>query len=151
MMIPVARRFVLAVVAWVFAWMLLHRCIASALCVRGDEFLRKGEPRDAQRYYKRALRVDPDFPDAVERFTFSSLELRTARDLAAAVQASDAYLDRHRSNDEIARDRALVLWASGDEPRAAVELRSAGTRLHDGRLLRLAAIADRRVAEAVLQ
>jgi len=142
MTISVARRFALAVAGWT---------IASALCSRGDEFLRKGEPRDAQRYYARALRVDPECADAVERFTFSSLELRTARDLAAAIRTSDAYLSRHAPNLEIARDRALVLWASGDEPRAALELRIVGTRFHDGRLLRLAAIADRRMAEAALQ
>ena len=151
MTISLARRCALATAGWAIAWALLHPCVANALCARGDEFLRRGDPRSADRYYVRAMRVDPDCAVAVERFTFSSLELRTLDDLRAAIHAADAYLAAHGSNREIETDRALVLWVSGDEPRAAIELRTVGTRAHDARLLRLAAIAEQRFAEVALQ
>jgi hypothetical protein len=151
MRITRARRFTLAAVGWAIAWMLLHPFVANALCARGDEFLRRGDPHAALRYYARAMRIDSGCAVAVERFTFSALELRTLPDLRAATAAADTYLARHGSNAEIETDRALVLWAAGDEPRAAIELRNAGRTMHDARLLRLATIAERRFAEAALQ
>jgi hypothetical protein len=145
MRITPSRRCTLALVSTLLAILLLRPLIADALCIRGDEFLRSGEPFTAQHYYRLALVGDPNCGTAVERFVFASLEIHRPTILAAGVKVADAYLQRHE-DQAIAIDRALALWSMNDFARAAKELRVLGDSTHDRRYARLAEIAMRRTA-----
>ncbi len=145
MTIAPLRRCVLAFFSTLLAIVLLRPFIADALCIRGDEFLRSGDPTTAQHYYRLALLDDPDCGTAAERFVFASLEIHTRTILSDGVRVADAYLRRH--NDQaIAVDRALALWCMNDLVRAAKELRALGDSTHDRRFSRLAQIAMLRIA-----
>jgi hypothetical protein len=137
------RRFQLASVSLVFAAVLLRPLVADALCLRGDEFLRSGDPLVAQHYYRLALLSDRECGTAVERFAFVALEVHTHAILAESIRVTDAYLARHE-DEAIRVDRALALWSTGDLGRAALELRAVGSSMRDQRFIRLAAIAARR-------
>jgi hypothetical protein len=136
----------LAATGCVLAIVLLHPLIAEALCVRGDEFLRSGDPRAAQRYFRFALYADPNCATAAERFVFASLEVHTQDALGAGVRVADAYLRRHE-DQAVRADRALALWDMKDFVRAAVELHAVSASTHDERYERLAQIAARRAAD----
>ncbi len=140
MTIAPSRRCLLALFSTMLAIVLLRPLIVDAVCVRGDEFLRSGDPLTAEHYYQIALAVDPDCGTAAERFVFASLEIHTRSILAAGVKVADAYLRRH--NDVgVAIDRALALWSMSDFRRAAKEFHALGDSTHDQRYLRLAHIA----------
>jgi len=140
MTIPPARRCVLAVYSAFLALALLRPLIADALCIRGDEFLRSGDPVAAEHYYGLALAGDPDCETANERFVFASLEIHTRPILDAGVRVADAYLRRH-DDQAIAIDRALALWNLNEFTRAAKEFRTLGGSTHDRRFTRLAQLA----------
>jgi hypothetical protein len=140
MTISPQRRVVLAATGCVLAVLLLHPLIAEALCVRGDEFLRFGDPRTAQRYFRFALYADPNCATAAERFVFAAVEIHTQDALGAGVKIADAYL-RYHEDQAVRTDRALALWAMKDFARAAVELRAVSASTHDERYERLAQIA----------
>ncbi|HTX03752.1 MAG TPA: hypothetical protein VMD07_08750 [Candidatus Acidoferrales bacterium] len=143
MTITPARRCVLATFSGLLAIVLLRPLIADAMCIRGDEFLRSGDPVTAQRYYRVALTADSDCGTAAERFVFAALEIHARAALAAGVSVADGYLRRH--DDEAIRiDRALALWSMNDLKRAAKELRAVAAVTHDRRYLRLAQIASLR-------
>ena len=143
MMIPVRRRCVLATISFIAASVILRPLIADALCIRGDEFLRGGDPRTAAHYYRLALAGDANCGTAAERFAFAALEIHTRAVLESAIRAADAYLRVH--DDEAIRiDRALALWDVNDFARATIELRALGAATHDERYTRLAQIAARR-------
>jgi hypothetical protein len=135
-----ARRYLLAAFSAAVALVLLRPLIADALCVRGDEFLRTGDPVTAQHYYRFALASDPDSGTAAERFVFAALEIHARPALAAGIKVADAYLLRH-DDDAIRIDRALALWSINDLRRAEKELRAVAERTHDRRYARLANIA----------
>lgn len=147
MTIAPSRRCVLALLSMLLALALLRPLIADALCIRGDEFLRSGNPVAAEHYYRLALAGDPDCQTATERFVFASLEIHSRTILIAGVKVADAYLRRH-SDQAIVIDRALALWSLNDLKRAAKELRTLGELTHDRRFTRLAQIALLRVAKA---
>lgn len=138
------RRCSLALAAAALAWIFLHPYVADALCLRGDEYLRLGDPRTAERYYHRAVVVDGDSRTATDRFVFASLEIRTASALSAGIDVSGSYLSRHPFETQIRLDRALALFAVGRNAEAARDLRVVGTALGDLRYLRLADLAAER-------
>lgn len=140
-MIGSSRRCVLAAVSVTLAFGLLRPYVADMMCARGDEFLRSGDPRTAQVYYRRAIVVDPTREPAVERFIFASLEIRSTQSLANGTNVADAFLTRHPEDAAVRVDRALILWAERS-PRAAKELAAIDSSLHDARFTRLAAIAS---------
>lgn len=147
MTIGAARRCTIAAVSCALAWLLLRPFVADALRARGDEFLRSGDPRGAQRYYLRAIAVDPACEGAVEQYTFSSLEIRSPENLSMGIRIADAYLALHPANVPVRIDRALALFAARSS-RAARELGSIGESLHDARFVQLGAIAARRTGDA---
>jgi tetratricopeptide (TPR) repeat protein len=138
------RRCSLALAASALAWAFLHPYVADALCLRGDEYLRIGDPRTAQRYYRRAVVIDPDSQAATDRFAFSSLEIRTARALKAGIECASAYLIRHPGESQIRFDRALAFLAAGRSTEAASDFRLLGAAMRDARYLKLADLAVRR-------
>ncbi|MGA3038571.1 MAG: hypothetical protein ABSE64_13915 [Vulcanimicrobiaceae bacterium] len=145
MTIAPGRRWLLATFTALLAVVLLRPLIAGALCVRGDEFLRSGDPVTAQHYYRFAVAGDPDSETAAERFVFAALEIHASPALAAGIKVADSYLLRH--DDEAIRiDRALALWSINDLARAAKELRVVAALTHDRRYARLAQIASSRAA-----
>jgi hypothetical protein len=137
------RKLVLAAIAGILALILLRPLIAQALCIRGDEFLRSGEPSTAQHYYRLALYGDSNCETAVERFVFSALEIHTEKALIAAIHIADAYLARH-DDQAVRADLALALWSVKDFARAAKELYAVGRTSRDARYERLAHVAERR-------
>ena len=143
MTIVPARRLLLAALSALLSVALLRPLIADALCIRGDEFLRSGEPMTAQHYYRLALWSDPACETAAERFVFAALEIHSRRSLEAGIEVADAYLLR-REDTTIRIDRALALWSVRNYPRAAEELRLVGRFTRDRRFVRLAQIASRR-------
>jgi len=130
----------LAAISLVLGVIVLRPLIAEALCMRGDEFLRSGEPLTAEHYYRLAIASYPDCRTAAERVIFASLEIRTRAILAIGIRVADAYLSRH-DDTAIRIDRALALWATKDLTRAAKELSLIGAITHDRRLTRLSQIA----------
>lgn len=144
MTISPPRKVCLAVIACVLAVVVLRPLIAQALCIRGDEFLRSGDPSTAQHYYRLALFGDPNCETAAERFAFASLEIHTPNALAAGVEVADAYLGHH-DDQAIRVDLALALWDAKNFARATIELRAVGKVARDARYERLAKIAERRV------
>jgi Tfp pilus assembly protein PilF len=147
MTIVPARRWLLATVSAFLALILLRPLIADALCMRGDEFLRSGDPVTAQHYYRFALAGDPNSGTAAERFVFAALEIHARTALAVGVNVADEYLSRH-DDQAIRIDRALALWSLRDFARAANELSVVAASTHDRRYARLAQIAASRAARA---
>lgn len=142
-MLNVKRRCVLATVSLTIAWVLFHFQVAAILWGRGDEFLRNGNPADAERYYRRALAIEPDCREALDRLLFAAIELKKEPDLDLAIAAGDHYLRLHPDTVDIRTDRALALLAAHRNGSAAREFRWLAHRLHDRRFMRLASHAAR--------
>jgi tetratricopeptide (TPR) repeat protein len=140
-MLDAKRRWIVATVSLSIGWVLFHGYVARALWARGDEFLRRGNPAAAQPYYRRAIAVDPNCEDAVDRLLFAALELRTARDLYLAIAAGDRYLNRHPDAADIRLDRAMALLAARRGYAAAGDFRWLAAHAHDARFEKLAAHA----------
>jgi len=144
MTLSLSRRCCLAISSLALAWILLHPYVADALCMRGDEYVRIGDALTAQRYYTRAVAVDPDSPSAVERFAFSALELRTRNELTADVNVTTAFLKRHPEDFRIRLARALAFSAIGLSAEAAADFRAVGAARRDLRYIKLADRLERR-------
>lgn len=142
------RRFWVAAVSLVLAWAVLHPFLAGILCRRGDEFLRTGRPAEALRYYARAVAANAFYEPAVDRLALASLQVRTAVGLRSALNASEAYLERHNHATSIEIDRALLLAAIGDRRRSGRAFAELWHRLGDARFRRLAEDMTRRSAAA---
>lgn len=138
------RRISLAAASLSAAWFLFHPFVAAALWFRGDEFLRRGDPYTAARYYARAVFIDRSSAEALDRFAISALEIRTPGILKDAVSASEAFVNRHPRVIAIRIDLALALWALHQDERARTEFRYLAAQLHDSRFAKLAGLATRR-------
>ena len=146
MMPDVKRRCILAAVSLAIAWAFFHGYVATILWARGDEFLRNGNPSDAERYYRRALAIEPDCREALDRLLFAAIELKRQQDLDLAIAAGDRYLRLHPDTIDIRTDRALALLAAHRNGPAAQEFRWLARRLRDRRFMRLASHAEGRVS-----
>jgi tetratricopeptide (TPR) repeat protein len=143
-----ARRCGLTLGSLALSWLFLHSFVADALCVRGDEFLRAGDARTAQRYYERAVAIEPESGAALDRLSLATLEIRTEPAFASVLHRLDAYLTRHPADVQIRLDRALQLLASRNDGAAAADLRLLGRALHDARYLQAAQNAAKRAGRA---
>jgi tetratricopeptide (TPR) repeat protein len=143
----VRRRCILAAISLTIAWVLFHGYVAAILWARGDEFLRNGNPAAAERYYRRALAIDPACRDALDRLLFAAIELKRQPDLDAAIAASDRYLRLDPLGIGIRTNRALALLAAHRYGIAAEEFRWLARRLHDRRFMRLALRAEAGASE----
>lgn len=147
MILGVRRRFVIAAVSLVISWVLFHGYVAALLWTRGDGLLRGGSPDAAEGYYRRALAIDPDSRDALDRLLFASIERKRQPDLDDAILAGDRYLARHPDALEIRTDRALALFVAHRNGSAAEEFSWLASRFRDERFTKLAGLARMRDAE----
>jgi len=147
MMLGVRTRFICAAVSLVISWMLFHGYVAALLWMRGDGFLRGGSPAVAEGYYRRALAIDPDSRDALDRLLFASIEQKKQPDLDDAILEGDRYLARHPEAVEIRASRALAMFVAHRNRSAASEFSWLASRLRDERFTKLAVIARMREAE----
>lgn len=137
-MIPLRRRFALALVALVVSGLLFHAQVADALVTRGDSFMQAGRPARAARYYQRAVWWDPSSALAADRFAFVSFQLRSPAALAAGIAiASDALL-RAPGNWQLLLDRALCFQAAGRLREARADFAQAAELRRDPQLLHFA-------------
>ncbi|MGH7684389.1 MAG: tetratricopeptide repeat protein [Vulcanimicrobiaceae bacterium] len=111
---------------------------------RGDGFLRSGDPAAAERYYHRALAIDPNCREALDRLLFAAIELKTQPALDIAIAAGGRYLRTHEDAIEIRIDRAVALLVARRNGTAATEFRWLGRQLHDQRFIKLAAHVEER-------
>ena len=130
------------------AWWLLHPYVAGILCLRGDEFFRNGRPQEAERYYARAIAVNPEYEPAVDRLALSALQVRGGATLSRAYQAVEGYLKRHPNATPIQVDRALLLSALYDR-RAPSAFAALWRSVGDRRFLRLAHVTARQQRQKV--
>ena len=139
-------RFALAGISLALAFLLFRGFLAEALVLRGDEFLRVGEPREAQSYYRRAMSLDGS-SSAIDRFAFVGFQLRTPSSLAESIDAASRLLARHPERWTVRLDRPLALYASGALVPAAREFERLGRERSDFRYFALAGHAASRAGE----
>lgn len=125
------RRFAIAAVALVLAFVLFRSQVAQALIVRGDEFLYRGNTPAALERYQRALALMPESQTAADRYAFLSLQQNTPSSLRRAITIAGRYLRRHPGDAVLLTDRALCYLhqkryalAQNDFERAARSSRS---------------------------
>lgn len=135
------RRVALALVAVSLSSILLHRQIAEALVVRGDEFLYRAHPNVALRYYRRALAFDRSSSPALDRLLFVAMTVRDRETLRDGVARAQSFLLEHPGDDTIRLDRAMAYRTLGDFARAWSDFAVAGYRLRDPRALTLGGFA----------
>jgi tetratricopeptide (TPR) repeat protein len=140
-MLEAKRRWIVATISLSIALLLFHGYVARALWTRGDEFLRRGNPAAAEPYYRRAIAIDANCEEAVDRLLFAALELRKEPDLHLAIVAGDRYLNRHPDAADVRLDRAMVLLAAHRSHAAVTDFRWLAVHAHDARFEKLASRA----------
>lgn len=101
--IPRVRRFAIAFVSTLIATVLFHTQIASALVTRGDDFLHASDLPRADRYYERALHLDPHSSVAIERYVFVSLMTHTPTALKDGIARASTFIEKNPDSNEPVR------------------------------------------------
>ena len=101
------RRFAVALFTLFCAATLFRSNVASALMIRGDGYLYRGEQAQALQRYRRALLLSPALEVAADRFVFVSLERQTPQSLRQAIAVANRYLHRNPNDAAVLSDRAL--------------------------------------------
>lgn len=140
------RRCTVAAVSLGVSWMLFHGYVAALLWTRGDGFMRSGAPAVAETYYRRALAIDEDSHDALDRLFLVAIEQKKQVGLNAAILAGDRYLARHPNAVEIRMDRALAMFVARRNESAAREFSWLANRLRDERFGKFASLSRRRAS-----
>lgn len=104
------RRAALAAAALALSAALLRGPLASALVLRGDDYLYAGDRAAAMVRYARALMLAPDFELAADRYAFVALLVRTPQSLSAGARVASRVLRLHPSAT-LYHDRALCFLA----------------------------------------
>jgi tetratricopeptide (TPR) repeat protein len=154
--IPLKRRAAIAGIACTVAAFACRSQIATALVLRGDEFLYRNRLPDAARYYRRAMEVDPSFATAADRYAFLALQTHDRRLLKEAVTILDRAIDADRSATPLFVDRALCLHLERQYARAGRDFEVAARRYRDPRYFTFAgwdayALARRHAARTLWQ
>ncbi len=118
MAIPLRRRIALVAVAAGATAIVLRGTLASALVTRGDEMLYAGQRMRALAFYRRALLVDENDADAVDRYVFLSMTLHRADALRRAVAVATRFLTIRPADARVRFDRALCEWRLKRAPQA---------------------------------
>lgn len=123
-----ARRFAVAFLALLCAAAIFKGQIASALVIRGDDYLYRGDRAHALERYRRAMSLAPAFSVAADRFVFVMMQQHTRDSLNQAIAVATGYLHAHPHDSDLLTDRALCYlhlrryaFAQRDFERAAHE------------------------------
>jgi len=130
--IPLWRRYALAGAALMLAALLFHGQIASALVTRGDDRLRTGDVRGAERFYRRALFIDRSSLTAADRLAFALVMRHDVHDEQLAIGVATASLAL-RESDALLADRALAEQLLHRWPDAERDFARAGSIARDAR------------------
>ena len=135
------RRFSVAVFAIAISALLLHGQISSALVLRGDEFAYRGDAARALQMYRRAIAIDGENENAVDRLAFQGAITHRPDLVRESVATASAYLNRHPLAVPILWDRALSLQLLGHFRGAEHDFALAGIKAGDARSLTFAGFA----------
>jgi len=135
--LPGGRRVALALAAVAVSSVLLHRQVADALVVRGDEFLYRARAKAALCYYRRALWLDRSSSPALDRLLFVAMTIRDRAALRDGIARAKSYLLANPGDDTVRLDRAMAYKLLGESARAWKDFAVAGYRLRDPRALTL--------------
>lgn len=119
------RRLAITVIALACAAYLFRAQLASALVIRGDDYLFRGDRTQALKRYSRALAIDPLSDTAADRYAFISLQMATPDALTTALQIANRYLTARPSDATILTDRALCYLHLRDYARAQTDFERA--------------------------
>jgi tetratricopeptide (TPR) repeat protein len=142
--IPVARRLAVCIVSLAIAAVAFRAQVAGGLVSRGDDFLQSGNPRRAQSFYDRALRIDAGSVVAAERFSFVALMLRDRNSLQRGVAVASRAFATDPSNEALLVDRALCWNALRSYREAARDFEALAVRTSDARYFEFAAQTEKR-------
>ena len=135
-------REVLLVLSAVIVCALLFRSqISTALVLRGDDLLARGDAAGALRKYERALRVDGSNGAALDRVLFAALQERSEGTLQRVLERADAYLARNPRDAAVLQDRALCELMLHRRRAAALDLERTARITADAQTSAFAAIA----------
>lgn len=136
-----AREALLVLFAIAVSALLFRAQISTALMLRGDDLLARGDAAGAQGKYEWALRFDSSNGAALDRVLFAALERRDAGARQMVLQRADSYLRRHPGDAAVLQDRALCELLLHERVRAAGDLERAARTARDAQLAAFAAIA----------
>jgi tetratricopeptide (TPR) repeat protein len=128
-----ARRMAVAAAALALATCLFRSQVASALVVRGDDFLYRNDAPAAQTRYERALALNGSDATAIDRIAFLGMQQRTRRSLRRAVAVASSYLTSHPNDAVILADRGLCYLIARDYALARPDFERAAAILRDPR------------------
>lgn len=121
--------------------MLFRPQISTAVMLRGDDLLARGDAAGALVKYRRALSFDPANGAALDRVLFAALQHRGAGTLYGVLKRADAYLSQHPADTAVLQDRALCELMLGKRVLAAGDLERAARISHDAQTSAFARIA----------
>lgn len=135
-------REVLLVLFSVSVCALLFRSqLSTALVLRGDDLLARGDAPGALEKYERALRFDASNGAALDRVLFAALQDRRTETLRRVLGRADAYLARHPQDTAVLQDRALCELLLRRRATAADDLLRVARLTGDAQMSVFAAIA----------
>jgi tetratricopeptide (TPR) repeat protein len=103
------RRIGVAAFAVVLGLTIMRAQLATALTVRGDTFLYRGNAMLARTFYERALWIDRDCELAAKRLAFVTLSRPSETTLGRVVEVLDEQLARDPTATELRIERAFCL------------------------------------------
>lgn len=127
------RRTIVAATALLLGTFLFRSQVASALVVRGDDFLYRNDTSAALARYERALALNGGDPAAVDRIAFLGIEQRTRFSLRRATAVTSVYLGSHPNDAIILADRGLCYLIGREYVRAQSDFQRAAEILRDPR------------------
>ena len=152
--IPPRRRACIAALGCVLAATVCRGQIATALLLRGDEFLYRGNDADALRYYGRAITLDPRLASAADRYAFVAMQTHNRRALDDAIRTLDRAIAAGSGDVALIADRALCLHLERRYAPARRDFIAAARESRDPRYFTFAgwdayALDDKRAAHAL--
>lgn len=115
--------------------------ISTAVMLRGDDLLARGDAAGALSKYRRAITLDPANGAALDRVLFAALQHRSPGTLAEVLNRANAYLSAHPGDAAVLQDRALCRLMLGKRALAAGDLERAAHLSHDAQVAVFAEIA----------
>lgn len=137
------REMLLVCFAIAVCALLFRAQISTALVLRGDDLLARGDASAALNKYEFALRVDASNGAALDRVLFAALQERGEGTLRRVLNRADAYLARHPQDAAVLQDRALCELILRKRAAAARDLERTARITRDPQTYAFAEIAER--------
>jgi tetratricopeptide (TPR) repeat protein len=133
-------RLLVVMSAVVVAGVILRVPLSSALVIRGDDYITRGDMQHAEIMYDRAITLDSENENAVDREAFRAILTHNKPNIAHAIRLTTRYLQDNPRNVTVLMDRALAFQLLRQYSRATRDFAAAGELSKDGRALTFAAL-----------